>query len=62
MASGTEPPDAKHRDISYGQLALALLIEGAIFRLVKGFVDHGLRQAFVKSTGSWPGEEKPEPE
>jgi len=62
LASGTEPPDAQHREIEYGKLALALLIEGAIFRLIKGFTDHGMRRAFAGATGAWPGEEAPEPE
>ena len=57
-----EPPDAKHREIQLGKLAIALMIEGAIFRAVRGFVDHGSRHAFARATGSWPGEERPEPE
>jgi len=57
-----EPPDAEHRDISYVKLVFALLFEGAIFRLTKGLTDHGLRVAFARGTGTWPGEERPEPE
>ena len=57
-----EPPDAEHRDIHYGRLAVALALEGAIFRLVRGFFDHGARHGFERLTGSWPGEEAPEPE
>jgi hypothetical protein len=57
-----EAPDPKHREVSMGKLALALILEGAIFRLVKGLVDHGLRRGFARFTGSWPGEEEPEPE
>lgn len=57
-----EPPDAKHRRISYGKLAVALAIEGAIFRLIRGFFDHGARRGFLRFTGTWPGEEEPEPE
>jgi hypothetical protein len=30
-----EPPDSKHRDISWGRLILAGAIQGAIFRAVK---------------------------
>jgi hypothetical protein len=56
-----EPPDAKHREIQLGKLAMALLLEGAIFKVVRGLVDHGTRHAFARSTGSWPGEERPEP-
>jgi hypothetical protein len=51
-------PEAEDRDASYPKLALALLIEGAIFRLVKGMVDRGARAGFASLTGSWPGEEK----
>jgi hypothetical protein len=57
-----EPPRAERRRINLGKLALALALEGALFRVVKGFVDHGLRQSFARLTGSWPGEEAPKPE
>ncbi len=57
-----EPPDAKHREISYAKLVAALVFEGAIFRLVKGLTDHGARRGFARMTGTWPGEEEPEPE
>jgi hypothetical protein len=57
-----EPPEAKHRQVQYVKLAGALLLEGAIFRLIRGFFDHGARRGFQRLTGSWPGEEAPEPE
>ena len=57
-----EPPSAEHREIIWPKLVAALVLEGAIFRLVKGLVDHGSRVSFAKLTGSWPGEEAPEPE
>lgn len=57
-----EAPDPKHREIAIKKLVPALLIEGAIFRAVRGLFDHGARQAFSRLTGSWPGEERPEPE
>jgi Protein of unknown function (DUF4235) len=57
-----EPPDAKHREINFPKLIAALLVEGAIFRLVKGLTDHSARQGYAKLTGTWPGEEAPEPE
>jgi hypothetical protein len=56
-----DAPRPKHREISMPKLAAALLIEGALFRLVKGLVDHGSRRGFAKATGNWPGEEAPEP-
>jgi uncharacterized protein DUF4235 len=57
-----EPPEAKHREISMGKLVAALALEGAIFRLMRGVADHQARKGFSKLTGSWPGEEAPEPE
>ena len=62
LVDDIEPPDAKHRYVDYRKLVAALLIEGAIFRLMRGAFDHGSRRAFARLTGSWPGEEAPEPE
>ena len=50
-----EPPDSKHRDVSWGRLLLAGAIQGAIFRAVKEASDHGARRAFYRTTGAWPG-------
>lgn len=55
-----EAPEAKHREIDRRKLVLALLVQGAIFRLVKGLTDHGLRHAYARGTGEWPGKERPE--
>jgi hypothetical protein len=55
-----EPPDPKDREVKYGKLAAALLLEGAIFGLVRGFFDHAARRAFHHLTGTWPGEETQE--
>ena len=57
-----EPPDSKHLEISWGKLLVAAAIQGAIFRAVKEATDHGTRRAFMNLTGTWPGEERPEPE
>jgi hypothetical protein len=57
-----EPPEAKHRDISVWKMIAALAIEGAIFRGVRGAIDHYSRRSYARLTGSWPGEEEPEPE
>ncbi len=62
LVDDEEPPDAEHRDIGYAKLALALVLEGAIFRLIRGFFDHGARHGFEQLTGAWPGEEAPAPE
>jgi hypothetical protein len=57
-----EPPEPKHRDIRFVKLLAALVVQGAIFRLVRGLVDHGTRHGWRRLTGTWPGEERPEPE
>ena len=57
-----EAPEPKHREIELAKLVPALAIEGAVFRLIRGMADHGSRQAFLRLTGSWPGEERPDPE
>jgi hypothetical protein len=55
-----EAPEPAHREISLVKLIVALAIEGAVFRAVKGLVDHSARRSFQRVTGSWPGEEAPE--
>ena len=52
-------PEPKYRRIHLGKLAAALLIEGAIVRVVRGFAEHGTRQGFTALAGEWPGEEAP---
>jgi hypothetical protein len=55
-----EPPKPEQRPVAIGLLVLALAIEGALFRLVKGLAEHGSRHAFSQLTGSWPGERPPD--
>jgi hypothetical protein len=55
-----EPPHPEHRQVDMRKLVVALALEGAIFRLVKGLFDHGARAGFARWTGAWPGEERPE--
>lgn len=57
-----EAPRPKHREIPLLKLLLALLIEGAIARLVRGLVDHGTRHGWARLTGTWPGDERPQEE
>ena len=57
-----EPRDSAHRDVPWRKLVLAAALQGAIFRVAKEAADRGMRTAFLNATGSWPGEERPEPE
>jgi hypothetical protein len=60
LVDDEEAPRPKHREIPLLKLLIALLVEGAIARAVRGFVDHGTRSGWARVTGAWPGEERPE--
>jgi hypothetical protein len=55
-----DAPEPKHRKIPLGKLVIALLLEGAIFGVLRGLADHGARHGFARLTGEWPGEERPD--
>ena len=57
-----EPPEAEHREVSFAKVLVAAALEGAVFRATRAAMDHQSRRAFAGITGSWPGEEAPEPE
>ncbi len=57
----SEPPDSEHRDARPGKLVAALALEGAIFGVTRGLADHAARRGFERLTGTWPGEEEPDP-
>jgi Protein of unknown function (DUF4235) len=59
--SDEEAPRPEHHQVAWPRLVAALAIEGAIFRLVKGIVDRETRAGVHRLTGTWPGEERPEP-
>ena len=62
MIDKEEPPNPEHRAISVPKMLIALALEGAIFRLTSGALDHWARRGFERFMGTWPGEEAPEPE
>ncbi|HXB17026.1 MAG TPA: DUF4235 domain-containing protein [Solirubrobacteraceae bacterium] len=55
-------PNPEFREIPIAKLIAGLALQGAVFRAVRGIVDHAMRVAFFRLTGRWPGEERPEPE
>ena len=62
LVDDEEPPEAEHREVPLGKLVLANALQGAIFRATRAVADHQSRRAFASLTGSWPGDEAPEPE
>jgi len=57
-----EPPEPEHRDAPFAKILAASALEGGVFRGIRAAVDHQMRRAFAGLTGTWPGEERPEPE
>lgn len=53
-----DPPESDQLEATYPKLIAALAVEGAVFRLTKGVVDHGVRTGFARMTGTWPGEQR----
>jgi uncharacterized protein DUF4235 len=60
LVDDEEPPEPEHREISWAKLAIAMALQGAIFRMMRGLADRGSRKVFYRLTGEWPGEEEPE--
>lgn len=60
LVDDEEPPAPDQREVSIAKLIVALLVEGAIFRLVKGITDHAVRGGVTRLTGRWPGEDRAE--
>jgi hypothetical protein len=60
LVDDEEPPEPEHREVSWAKLGIAMALQGAIFRMVRGLTDRGSRMAFYRFTGSWPGEEEPD--
>jgi hypothetical protein len=59
VADSEEPPRPENR-VPWPKLLGALALEGAVFRLAKGAMDHASRRWFAGLTGKWPGEESPQ--
>jgi hypothetical protein len=59
--SDEEAPEPEHREVSWPTLLAAVALQGAIFRVSRALVERGTRIAYYRLTGSWPGEEAPEP-
>jgi Protein of unknown function (DUF4235) len=53
-------PKPENRQVSLGRLALALALEGAMLRVIRGLLDHESRHGFAVLTGTWPGVDAPD--
>lgn len=57
LVDDAEPPKPDQREAELRKLVPALLVQGAVFAVVRGLVDRGTRHAYEKATGAWPGDE-----
>ena len=57
-----EPPDGKHRTSSGASWCWRPSFRVPSSAAMKEFTDHASRRAFYRTTGSWPGEKKPDKE
>jgi hypothetical protein len=55
------PPQPEQRQATWPKLLGGLALEGAVFKAVSGAFDHLMRRVFGRLTGSWPGEDSPQP-
>jgi hypothetical protein len=58
LVDDEQPPAPDERHARLQKLIPALLVQGAVFAVVRGLVDRGSREAFQKATGTWPGDER----
>ena len=56
-----EPPESEHLRTTWTKVMLSALLRGAVFAGVRAAVDRSTRLAFMNVTGSWPGEQEPDP-
>lgn len=62
IVDDAEPPQPNQSRATWPKLVGALLIEGAVIKLVRGAIDHASRRGFAAVTGSWPGDDSSEDE
>ncbi|MPY80038.1 MAG: DUF4235 domain-containing protein [Actinophytocola sp.] len=56
-----DAPSATERNRSWREVLTAAAIQGAVFGFVKALADRGGAAGFRKLTGTWPGDDGPEP-
>lgn len=57
-----EPPESEHLHTSWSKVLLSAALRGAVFAGVRAAVDRGSRLGFMNVTGTWPGEQEPDPD
>ncbi len=58
---GEEPPEPTTRDTSLVRVVSAVVLQGAIFAVVKMAIQRGGAKTWNHFLGVWPGEKRPDP-
>ncbi len=58
VSSSDESPAATSVDASWSEVLVSATLQGAVYALVKAFIDRAGAQGFSKLTGVWPGGER----
>ena len=56
-----EPPEPTTRDTSLRRVITAVVLQGAVFAIVKLAIQRGGAKAWNHLLGVWPGEKRPDP-
>ena len=56
-----EPPESEHLRTTWTKVMVSAVLRGAVFAGVRAAVDRSTRLGFMNVTGSWPGEQEPDP-
>ena len=56
-----DPPGARQSEYGWKEVLPAAALQGAIFRVSRGIVERASRLGYYRFTGTWPGEERPDP-
>jgi hypothetical protein len=54
VAGGEDAPQATDPDRTWSEVALAAVLEGAVFGGVKAVIDRAGATGFARATGRWP--------
>ena len=56
-----EPPEPTTRDTSLKRVVAAVVLQGAVFSIVKMAIQRGGARTWRHLFGTWPGEKRPDP-
>ena len=62
MFDDEDPPKPTTLDATWPKVLGAAVVEGVTFKATRAAVDRACAKGFQSLTGTWPGEQRPEPQ